>query len=256
MSKLAVIKIGTSLITKENGSLKMAFLSRVCKEIAMVKKAGWDVVVVTSGAMACGVGVLEGKPHNIEERAVFACVGQDMLMGCYRSFLRPFGIDAAQALLTWREMACDEARLLIKKHMERMLANGIVPIVNENDLTATEELSFGDNDQLAAMVAVLLEADKLVVLSDVDGFYNKNPKEHPNAMKIDVVGRITEEHESCVDEKLSKHSLGGMKSKLSAVRMATESGVEAVIVSGIEDCNTIPRVVIKNEPIGTVFLAQ
>jgi len=253
---LVVVKIGTSLITNEDGRLKLSFLSRVCEEVATIKKAGWNVIVVSSGAMASGAGVLKGTPHNIVERSVFSCVGQPLLMDYYRDFLGVFEIIVAQALLTWNDI--DDVRVngLVRTNMEKLLENGIVPIVNENDLTATAELSFGDNDQLATKVAVLLGAKKLVILSDVDGLYDKNPVHHKEARRFDTIDPVTPNLELCVDESTSNNSLGGMRSKLMAAKLAAEKGTETIIASGIESRNTLPRIVLYNESLGTRFPAQ
>lgn len=253
---LVVIKIGTALLTDKNGLLKTAFLKRTCKEISTIKNSGWDVILVSSGAMASGAGVLKGTPHTIVERSLFACVGQPLLMNYYCSLLGTSGIVVAQALLTWHDFQDNEIRELLKKNIGTLLESDILPIINENDLTATEEISFGDNDQLAAKVAVLFKAAKLVILSDVDGLYDKNPQEYPDAKRFETVRKITDETIKYAGKKISKNSLGGMKSKLQAAKYATENGVNVTIASDISGRDTLVRVVLEGKIFGTQFLAQ
>lgn len=253
---LVVIKVGTSLLTNEEGRLKIAFLGRLCEEIAEVQKAGNRVILVSSGAMASGSGILKKRPNSIPERVVFSCVGQPLLMEYYRDFFAMQDIIIAQTLLTWRDFRDDEARALIQKNMECLLTENIIPIINENDMVSTEEVSFGDNDQLSAKVSVLLSAQKLVILSDVDGLFDKNPQTSPDAKKIEIVEEITEEIEACVGEKTSKNSLGGMASKLKAAKFATENGVETIILSGILSREALPRLLLKKESLGTLFLSK
>jgi len=256
MKKLAVIKIGTSLVTKKDGSLNNSFLKRICEEIAEIKRSGHSIILVSSGAMASGVGVLNDTPHDIVERALFSCVGQPVLMDHYRNLFTSENIIVAQALLTWNDIDEENARALVKENIGKLIEGGIVPIVNENDLTATEELSFGDNDQLAAKVAVLFEAERLVILSDVDGLYDKNPQQYKDAKQFDVVKRVTLDIENCAGDKISKNSLGGMASKISATKYATENGVETIIVSDVDGRNTLVSVILEGALIGTKFLAR
>ncbi len=256
MNHIAVIKIGTSLLTNSDGSLKISFLGRITEEISAVQKNGWGIVLVSSGAMASGTGILKGKPHDIVERSLFACVGQPFLMKYYADFFGIFGIIVAQTLLTRRDFENEEASVLLEKNMSQMIKNGIIPIANENDLISIEELTVGDNDQLSARIAVLLNAEKLIIVSDVDGLYSENPQTNPHAQKFEVVECITENIEACVGEKISKNSLGGMKSKLSAAKYATQNGVETVIFSGIEDRNALSQILREEKNIGTRFLSQ
>lgn len=256
MQQPIVIKVGTSLLTNEEGRLKISFLGRLCEEIAEVQNAGERVILVSSGAMASGSGILKKRPKDIPERTVFSCVGQPLLMEYYRDFFGMHDITVAQTLLTWRDFRDDEARELIHKNMECLLKENILPIINENDLVANEEVSFGDNDQLSAKVAVLLKAKKLVILSDVDGLFDQNPQTNPHAKQIPIVPEITDQIEHCVGEKTSKNSLGGMASKLKAAKFATEHGIETIILSGISARNALPRMLLSEEPFGTRFLKK
>lgn len=256
MKNLVVIKIGTALLTDRDGRIKLSFLGRVCEEIAGIKGNEWNVILVSSGAVASGVGILNNTPHNIVERSVYSCVGQVSLMDYYRDFFGVFGIITAQALLTWRDLKDTDTRILVKNNISKLLEIGVLPIVNENDLTSTEELSFGDNDQLAAKVSLLFNADKLVILSDVDGLYDKNPQKHKEAKRFDTIEEMTIDIKSCVDENTSEVSLGGMTSKLLAAKIAADGGIETIITSGIEARNTLPRIILYSELLGTKFLAQ
>jgi len=254
--ELIVIKIGTALLTDKEGLLKLEFLERVCKEVFAIKASGRDVILVSSGAMAAGTGVLKDRPHTIVERSAFAAVGQPLLMHHYYNLFNTSGVLVAQALLTWHDFQNDNTRELMEKNIGKLLESGVLPIINENDLTATEEISFGDNDQLAAKVAVLFSAKRLVILSDVDGLYDRNPQEHGDAKRLETVVKITDEVMDYAGEKVSKQSLGGMKSKLQAAKYATENGVCVSIASGIQDRDTLLQIVLEGKVLGTQFLAQ
>jgi glutamate 5-kinase len=256
MQHAIVIKVGTSLLTNEDGRLHISFLGRLCEEIAEVQKSGERVVLVSSGAMASGSGILKKRPRDISERTVFSCVGQPILMEYYRDFFGMHDIVVAQTLLTWRDFRDDEARELIHKNMECLLKENILPIINENDLVANEEVSFGDNDQLSAKVAVLLKAKQLIILSDVDGLFEKNPHTFPDAKQIPIVSEITDHIQNFVGEKTSKNSLGGMASKLKAAKFATENGIETIILSGISSRNALPKMILSQESFGTRFLKK
>ena len=254
-NKIAVIKLGTSLLTTDDGTIRISFIGDLCEDIAKVQKEGWKVIVVSSGAMASGKGVLKNEAHSISERSLFSTVGQPVLMHYYNEFLRIHGISTSQCLLTWRNFEVPEERKLLERNFQKILENNIVPIVNENDLIADEELS-GDNDTLAAKISVLVNAEKLLILSDVDGIYTDNPQNNPNAKKIDDVFEIDETIFSYISEKKSENSLGGMESKIQSAKIAVEGGVQTTIFKGILGGGNIIGILTDDRKVGTTFYGK
>ncbi len=254
--KIAVIKLGTSLLTTSDGTIRISFIGDLCEDIAKVRKEGWKIVVVSSGAMASGKGVLKNEAHSICERSLFSTVGQPVLMHYYNEFLRIHGISTSQCLLTWRNFEDQEERKILERNFKKILENNIVPIVNENDLIADEELRSGDNDTLAAKISVLLKADKLLILSDVDGLYTDNPQKNPKAEKITEIFEIDEKIFSCIGEKKSENSLGGMESKVNAAKYAVDGGVETTIFKGILGGGNIIGILTENRKVGTTFYTK
>lgn len=255
MKKRVVIKIGTSLLTSKEGKLRIPFVGKICENIAEIQNAGWEVILVSSGAMATGTGILKSTPHSITERSVFAAVGQPFLIHYYADFMGHYDIHVAQCLLTWNDFCHETTKSLMKSNIEKMLENNILPIVNENDIVATEEITFGDNDSLASKIAVFFAADKLLILSDVDGLYSDNPQTNPKSEHIDEVKSFSDEIFGFVGEKTSKNSLGGMESKLKSTQYAVENGVETVIFQGHQNPEGMREILIENKKIGTVFRA-
>jgi glutamate 5-kinase len=253
MEKIAVIKLGTSLLTTDNGTIKISFLGDLCEDIAVVKKADWKIIIVSSGAMASGKGCLKDDHHSICERSLFSVVGQPILMNYYSEFLKIHGIKTAQCLLTWNNFENQNEKVILERNLLKILENDIIPIINENDLIAEEELRSGDNDTLAAKVAALLQADKLMILSDVDGLYTDNPQQNPDAKKIEDVYKINDKIFSYVGEKKSENSLGGMKSKLRAAEIAGQNGVETSIFKGVLGGHNIIKILIEDKKVGTKF---
>jgi glutamate 5-kinase len=251
--KIAVIKLGTSLLTTQDGTIKISFLGDLCEDIARVQREGWKVVIVSSGAMASGKGVLKNSPHSICERSLFAAVGQPILMHYYSEFLRIHDIKAAQCLLTWRNFENAEEKSILERNLRKILENNIVPIVNENDLIADEELRTGDNDTLAAKVAMLLNAEQLLIVSDVNGVYTGNPQEDSSAKKIDEVFEIDEKIFSYIAEKKSENSLGGMESKIQSAQLAVEGGVQTTIFKGVLGGENIIKILTEDKKTGTTF---
>ena len=257
-NRVAVIKIGTSLLTKEDGTIQLSFLANICEEIADVQKSGWQIVLVSSGAMASGKGVLNKNAQSLEERPLLSTVGQPIMMGYYADFFRIQGINISQCLLTWRNFEVESEKKMLKYNLQKILENNIIPIVNENDLIADEELS-GDNDTLAAKISVLLEAKKLIIFSDVDGIYKENPQINPHAEKISEVFNIDEEIKEIllyIGEKKSENSLGGMKSKIESARLAVNGGVETTILKGVLGGGNTKKILIENKKVGTTFYAK
>ncbi|VDC30267.1 Glutamate 5-kinase [Pseudogemmobacter humi] len=229
-----VIKIGSALLVDRAKGLKQAWLSALALDVAEARVRGTQVVLVSSGSIALGRIVL-GLPAGaltLEQSQAAAAVGQIRLARAYEEVLAPHGITTAQVLVTLEDTTDRRRYLNSRATMETLLGLGVVPIVNENDTVATDEIRFGDNDRLAAQIAVTAGADQLVLLSDVDGFYSANPKEDPTAVRFDLVERITPGIEAMAGDPISGLSKGGMKTKLMAARTAVAGGCAMAIMEG------------------------
>lgn len=229
-----VIKIGSALLVDRRTGLKQGWLSALALDVAEAKVRGADVVLVSSGSIALGRKVLElpEGPLTLEQSQAAAAVGQIRLARAYEEVLAPHGITTAQVLVTLEDTEDRRRYLNSRATMETLLGLGVVPIVNENDTVATDEIRFGDNDRLAAQIAVTVGADQLILLSDVDGFYSANPKEDPTAERFDLVERITPEIEAMAGDPISGLSKGGMKTKLLAAKTAVAGGCAMAIMEG------------------------
>ena len=228
-----VVKIGSALLVDKNG-LKQAWLSALALDVADAKKRGADVVLVSSGSIALGRKVL-GLPDGaltLEQSQAAAAVGQIRLARAYEEVLAPHGIITGQVLVTLEDTEDRRRYLNSRATMETLLGLGVVPIVNENDTVATDEIRFGDNDRLAAQIAVTVGADQLVLLSDVDGFYSANPKVDDTAQRFDLVEKITPAIEAMAGDAIGGLSKGGMKTKLLAAKTAVAGGCAMAIMEG------------------------
>ena len=249
-----VVKVGTRILCNEDNTLSKAQLDHLSGQIALLHDHGHAVVLVTSGAVGVGMGVLgySARPRELPEKQACAAIGQIRLMHMYSESFARRGKTVAQLLLSGDDFR-DRTRFNnIRKTVGTLLAKGVIPIVNENDTITTEEIKVGDNDKLSADVANFLEADLLIILSDEDGLYTKNPKAHRDAQPIAVVPRITPEILRMAEEKPgSRVSVGGMKAKLLAIRQATEAGTPAVLTRG-HDAQLLALV--QGGETGTLFL--
>ena len=228
-----VIKIGSALLVGPRG-LKRDWLVALAEDVAAARKRGCDVVLVSSGSIALGRRVL-GLPLGalpLEQSQAAAAVGQIQLARAYEEALAPHGVTTAQVLVTLEDTDDRRRYLNSRATMETLLGLGVVPIVNENDTVATDEIRFGDNDRLAAQIAVTAGADQLILLSDVDGLYTANPKEDPSATRFEVVEHITPEIEAMAGDPISGLSKGGMKTKLLAAKTAVAGGCAMAIMEG------------------------
>ncbi|MFN0115263.1 MAG: glutamate 5-kinase [Paracoccaceae bacterium] len=228
-----VVKIGSALLVGPQG-LRMDWLTALALDVAEARGRGADVTLVSSGAIALGRRVLKlpAGALPLEQSQAAASVGQIRLARAYEEALAPHGITTAQILVTLEDTEDRRRYLNSRATMETLLTLGTVPIVNENDTVATDEIRYGDNDRLAAQIAVTVGADQLVLLSDVDGFYSANPKEDPAARRFDLVERITPEIEAMAGDAVSGLSKGGMKTKLMAAKTAVAGGCAMVIMEG------------------------
>ncbi len=235
-ARRVVVKIGSALLVDgESGDLRRDWLAALAADVAALKARGADVVLVSSGSIALGRGTL-GLPRGslpLEQSQAAAAVGQIRLARAYEEALGPLGITTAQVLVTLEDSADRRRYLNSRATLEMLLGLGAVPIVNENDTVATDEIRFGDNDRLAAQVAVTVGADLTVLLSDVDGFYSANPKDDPDAKHYDVVHDITPALEAQAGEAGTGMAKGGMKTKVMAAKTATAAGCALIITLGV-----------------------
>ncbi|MFN4128673.1 MAG: glutamate 5-kinase [Paracoccaceae bacterium] len=233
-AKRLVVKIGSALLVDRATGLKQGWLSALALDVAEAKLRGTDVVLVSSGSIALGRKVLAlgDGALTLEQSQAAAAVGQIRLARAYEEVLAIHGITTAQVLVTLEDTTDRRRYLNSRATMATLLGLGVVPIVNENDTVATDEIRFGDNDRLAAQIAVTVGADQLILLSDVDGFYSANPKEDPTAQRFDLVEHITPEIEAMAGDPISGLSKGGMKTKLLAARTAIAGGCAMAIMEG------------------------
>ncbi|MFQ6074514.1 MAG: glutamate 5-kinase [Candidatus Bathyarchaeia archaeon] len=259
-SRLIVVKVGTSSLTNEDGSLNVEEMGRLVDQVAEAVRAGNRMIIVTSGAIASGVAELgiRPKPRDIIAQQVAAAAGQAILMAHYRELFKPHGLRVAQVLLTQDDLSNRTSYVHVCNVLDTLLQLGVVPIINENDVTSIDEIipvmegyrvNFSDNDVLSALIANATEADLLVVLSDVDGLYTKNPEE-PGAELIPVVEEVTSELKQMAEGK-GRLGRGGMKTKLQAAEIVTSSGVPMVIANSQRE--NVLGDILAGRPVGTLF---
>jgi glutamate 5-kinase len=234
-AKRLVVKIGSALLVDVNtGALRADWLRSLAADVASIRARGTDVVLVSSGSIALGRGVLGlgNGPLPLEQSQAAAAVGQIRLARAYEEALEPHDIKTAQILVTLEDSKDRRRYLNARATMETLLGLGVTPIVNENDTIATDEIRYGDNDRLAAQVAVTIGADQLILLSDVDGFYAENPHINPDAEHYDIIERITPEIEAMAGDAGSGLSKGGMKTKVMAAKISVDAGCAMAITLG------------------------
>jgi len=252
--KTVVVKVGTSTITHNNGTINLLVVEKLARALADIRNENKNVVLVTSGAIGVGCSRmgLKKRPDSLPEKQALAAIGQVNLMHIYSKLFNEYGQIASQVLLT-KDVIEDEQR---KKNtintFNTLFKYGSIPIVNENDTVATEEIEFGDNDTLSAIVAVLVNADLLILLSDIDGLYDKNPKQCPDARLIPIVYGITTQIENNCQNTDNCFGTGGMITKLAAARICNSHGIPMIIAKGDNPYN-ICRV-INGELVGTIFI--
>ena len=255
-AKRIVIKVGTSTITYANGKRNFSQIDRLAREISDLQNQGKEMILVTSGAVAVGVDRmgLPGKPKTIPGKQAAAAVGQGVLMHTYEKFFADYGQIVAQVLITKTE-AIDRHRYTNTRNtFMELMRQRVIPIVNENDVVALDELKIGDNDNMSALVAGIVDADLVIILSDVDGLYTANPQTHPDAVIVPEVAEITPEIEASAGGVGSARGTGGMATKIQAAKAATSSGIHLVIASGTEKY-AITRV-LQGEELGTLFVSR
>lgn len=252
-AKRVIVKVGTSTLTHENGLLNIRRVELLVKILADLKNAGKDLVLVSSGAIGVGVGVLNlpEKPKDMPTKQACAAIGQCELMYLYDKLFGEYNHKVAQVLLT-RDIVENPVR---KQHVmntfERLLELGVIPIVNENDTVSVEEIEFGDNDTLGAIVGTLVDADLLIMLSDIEGLYDKNPRAYADAKLIGRVTAITPEVRALAEGKGSELGTGGMVTKLNAAEIALAHGFAMVLTNG-QNPKTLYQL-LDGEKVGTIF---
>ncbi|WP_349346462.1 glutamate 5-kinase [Priestia megaterium] len=259
-SKRVVVKVGTSTLTYDNGDINLARIEKLARVLSDLMNAGKEVVLVTSGAVQVGVKKLKlkEKPTSIREKQAAASVGQCELMHIYSKFFGEYSHIVGQVLLTKDVIEDEHVRNNVVNTFEKLIEDKVIPIVNENDTVAIDEIEnivrFGDNDNLSAIVSVLIHADLLVILSDIDGFFDSDPTKNPNSKLMKVIDGITPELENFAGDSGTDVGTGGMVTKLTAAKTATSAGVSLILANGKEP--SILRDIIEGQEIGTLFLKQ
>jgi glutamate 5-kinase len=252
--KRVVIKIGSRVLTDSTGALDMAVIGRICDEIAVLRRQGLQVIIVSSGAIAAGrseLGLMD-KPRTIPHKQAAAAVGQTRLMLAYENSLAPNNLKAAQVLLTSEDLGSRQRFLNARATLDALLGFGIIPIINENDTVVVDEIKFGDNDNLSALVTNVAEADLLLILTDIEGFYSADPNTNPEATLIPLIKGITREVERAAGGSGSLVGTGGMATKVAAAKKAGKNGVATIMVSGKRSGIIVAS--LKGEEVGTLFL--
>lgn len=256
--KRVIVKIGSSSLQHdETGNLNLLKMERLVRELCDLRNQGIDVCLVSSGAIAVGrhtIGLTE-RPKTISTKQACAAVGQARLMMTYQKMFSEYNQVAGQVLMTKNTMINNVSRKNAQNTFEELFNFGIIPIVNENDTVSTYEMQFGDNDSLSAIVASLVGADLLILLSDIDGLYTDDPRENPNAKLVPFVDRLDDHFYSMARESTgSDVGTGGMATKLTAAKIATVSGADMIIANG-NDVGVLHRI-FEGEFVGTLFRAH
>lgn len=254
-AKRIVIKVGTSTLTHGNsGKLNLYRIEHLIREIADLHNAGKEIIFVTSGAIAAGIGKmgLAKKPDSIPEKQALAAIGQGVLMHIYEKFFAEYGLTMGQILLTKISTENKHARENFNNAMTAILKMGVIPVINENDVVAVDEIKIGDNDNLSAIVATLIDAEVLIILTDIDGLYNGNPQIDSAAKLIHEVPEINSAIEEMAGGAGTKLGTGGMLTKIQAAKLTAEKNISTLIISGKEIGNL--RRALNGEEIGTIFL--
>ena len=251
-----VVKVGTSTLTKSDGQLNIDKIKKIVLELSNLSDKGYDVALVTSGAVGAGMGILNmpERPKTLSEKQAVSAVGQVSLMHLYQTLFQEYNKVIGQLLLTKGEFSDRRRYLNVRNVCNTFFDKKIIPVINENDAIVADELKVGDNDTMSALVSGLIDADLVIILSDIDGLYNKNPQKYEDAKLIELVGDITEDVKNMAGGEGSKFGTGGMITKIIAAEMATKIGTNLVIANG-DDPKNITRVVEK-ENIGTLFVRK
>lgn len=256
-----VVKVGTSTLTNELGNSNLRLFEKLAMTISDIQNMGYEVVLVTSGAIAVGANKmhLKSKPTDMRMKQAAAAVGQCSIMFLYDKFFSYYDKTVAQILLNADDIKQEEKKENLTNTFNSLLENGVIPVVNENDSVSyteieSEERLFGDNDMLSAVVAVLCQADKLVIFSDIDGFYSKDPRLHTDAELIKRINKIDDSVYALAGGAGSRRGTGGMKTKLQAAGLAMSQGIDTIITNG-KDPSSLYKIV-EGENVGTLFTSS
>ncbi|MDE3133406.1 MAG: glutamate 5-kinase [Acidobacteriota bacterium] len=253
-----VIKLGSSVVADDDGTVRFDVLQRICDDVALLHGRGHDPIIVTSGAIARGLGVMRiapaQRPRAIDELQAASAIGQGKLYRVYDELLQERGLRSAQVLLTFFDMSARTHYLNVRHTLAKLLEWRVVPVINENDTTTTDEISFGDNDFLAAQVAILVGAERLLLLTNTDGLFTADPRTHPGAELVSRIERLEQLEALQITEAPSLLGAGGMRSKVVAAEMATAAGIPTVIANG--QLGGTVSAAMAGEEIGTTFLAR
>jgi glutamate 5-kinase len=251
-----VVKLGSSIVAADDGALRADVLDSACRQVAELERSGERMVMVTSGAIARGMRLmgLPVRPRAMDELQAASAVGQGDLFRAYESRLAEYGTHAAQVLLTAADIGARTNYLNARQTLRRLIEWGVVPVVNENDTTATDEINFGDNDFLAAQVAILLDARLLVLLTNTDGLFTADPAVDPGAQLIPEVSDFSQLEGLEIGDRTSAFGSGGMRSKVAAAEMASAAGIAATVCNGTASGTLAAAAA--GEPVGTRFAAR
>lgn len=254
--KRIVIKIGSAMLTHETGRINLRRIEELSWVLTELRNQGKEVILVSSGAMAVGVERLKmvERPYDIKSKQAAAAVGQGILMQIYENFFMKYNQVVAQVLLTGHILHDEQMNINASNTFSALLEMGVIPIVNENDTVAVEEFGFSENDNLSAYVSCLTKSDCLIILSDIKGLYDCDPKQNPNAKMIDIVEKIDEDIIKLAGGAGSSFSTGGMATKISAAKMANENGIDAIISEGVNPSTIFD--ILDGKNMGTLFVAN
>lgn len=252
--KRIVVKLGTAVLTDARKHPDPAQIGQLVAQMAQLRQAGQEIVIVTSGAVGAGMGVLgfDKRPDSVAEQQACAAIGQSRLMATYEKLFSEYDLHVAQVLLTHADLQHEERHRNARNTLTTLLRRGVIPIINENDAVSTTELKFGDNDTLSALVAALLPADLLVILTSVDGVMENFGK--ANARKLSVIESIDDRVEKLAGGTSSETAVGGMKSKIQAAKIVVRTGIPLVIAPGAS--KTVLSAIMRGEDVGTLFLPK
>jgi len=255
-SKRIVVKVGTSTLTYETNKLNYRRFEEISRVLSDLVNQGKEIILVTSGAVSTGVDKmkLSKRPESIEDKQAAAAVGQCELMNVYAHSFANYNHLIGQILLSANIVNNDTGKNNVINTFNSLLGKGIIPVVNENDSVSIAEIKFGDNDSLSAIVATLVEADLLIIMSDIDGLYNDNPKTNPDAVLIDKVYEVTEELEQISGGSGSNRGTGGMQTKIHAADKAMKHGISTVITNGSKP--DLIYDILEGKKVGTLFVGR
>lgn len=249
-----VIKLGTSTLAHKTGRVNIRRIEKLCKVVSDLKNAGNEIIMVSSGAIGMGVGKLNlnGRPEDMPSKQAAASVGQCELMYTYDKLFSEYNHTVAQILLVGADIQNENRRINFQNTLYRLLELGTIPVINENDTVSTAEIGIGENDTLAATVAVTINADLLIILSDIDGLYDSDPRKNKNAKLVTTVKEITDDIIAMTGDSVSTLGTGGMITKLRAAKLTTENGTDMIIANGKDP--DILYDILEGKAVGTRFL--